>query len=279
MAAITAALVKELRDETNLGMMDCKRALAETDGDKDAAIRILRERGLAMVAKRASKAANQGVVASRVSEDGNVAAMVEVNCETDFVARNDDFVAFVDTIADKALSAETGTLADAEADTITAKTAEVGEKIVIRRNELFKLEGTGKVGTYIHAGGKIGVLIEVGCGKAESAETPAYEVLLKDLAMHVAASNPPYMTVEEIPEDVLAAERDICAKQVEGKPAEIVDKIVDGKMKKYYAEVCFLLQGFIKEPKQSITDVIDAAAKELGDEISVKRYVRYQLGA
>jgi len=277
MADISAAQVKELRDATGVSMMDCKKALVEANGDLDAATKLLRERGMAVAAKRASKAANQGIIAATASADGNTLAMVEVNCETDFVARNSDFQAFVATVAANALDTD-GPLDEVMHDVLMDKIAAVGENMKIRRNVRFCLNGTGKLASYIHMGGKVGVIVEVGCGKAETVDAPLFDELVKDLTLHIAATAPRYLDSSEVPADVLASEREIYAKQVEGKPANIVDKIVDGKVRKFYEEICLVAQGFVKEPKQTITDLLLEKGKALGDTIAIRRFVRYQLG-
>jgi elongation factor Ts len=278
MADITAAQVKELRDATGVSMMDCKKALVEANGDLNAATKLLRERGVAVAAKRAGKSANQGIVAAASTADGNTLAMVEVNCETDFVARNSDFQAFVASVAEKALTTDAD-LGELMQDVLMDKIAAVGENMKIRHNVRYLLDGLGKVASYIHMGGKVGVLVDVGCGKPETVSAPAFEVLVKDLTLHIAAAAPRYLDAAAVPADVLAAEREIYAKQVEGKPANIVDKIVDGKIRKFYEEVCLTDQGFVKEPKQSITALLEETGKALGDTITIRRFVRYQLGA
>ena len=275
--SITAAQVKELRDATNVSMMECKRALVETSGDLDAAMKLLRERGMAVAAKRASKAANQGIIAAAANEEGTLLAMAEVNCETDFVARNEDFKAFVDAVATQALDSDEA-LGETMNDVLMDKIAAIGENLKIRRNVRYALNGTGKVASYIHMGGKVGVLVEVGCGKAETLEADAFNEVVKDLCLHVAATAPSYLTADEVDPAELAAEREIYAKQVENKPANIIDKIVDGKIRKYCAEICLVDQGFVKEPKQSITQLLAEVGKQVEDTLTVRRFVRYQLG-
>jgi elongation factor Ts len=277
MAEISAEMVKELRDATNVSMMECKRALAEAGGDMAKATKLLRERGMAVAAKKASRTANQGLVASLIADDGKTGSLVEVNCETDFVARNPNFQAFVAELAKKACATD-ASLAEEMKTQVTAKIAEIGENIVLRRNTRYILGGSGKIASYIHLGGKVGVLLEVSCGKAETVKSPAFEELAKDLTLQIAASSPKWLTSAEVPADVIASEREIYAKQVTGKPANIIDKIVDGKLKKFYGEMCLVDQPFVKEPKQSITQLIAAKSKDLGDTIAVKRYVRYQVG-
>jgi elongation factor Ts len=278
MTEISATLVRELREATNVSMMECKKALTETNGDMAKATKLLRERGMAVAAKRAAKSTNAGVVAAAASPDGKTSALVEVNCETDFVARNEGFQVFVRNMAQKALSTD-AQLSEQASDELAAQVAAIGEKIVIRRNVRFTLKGTGAIATYIHMGGKVGVLVEVGCGKAETTQADAFKVLISDLTLHVAACCPLYLTSAEVPADVLAAEREIYAKQVQDKPAQIVDKIVDGKIKKFYADTCFVDQLFVKEQKETITQLLASKGKELGDTLSIRRFVRYQMGA
>jgi elongation factor Ts len=273
---ITASQVKELRTATGVSMMDCKKALQETAGDMDAAMKLLRERGMAVAAKRATKAANQGLITA--SGEGDCIAMVEVNCETDFVARNADFQAFVGEVAEKALTTD-GDLSDLMQDVLMDKIAAIGENLKLRRNVRFALNGTGKVASYIHMGGKVGVLVEVGCTKEATLTNEAFEELVKDITLHIAAAAPRYLDSSEVPEDVVAEEREIFAKQVEGKPENIIDQIVNGKIKKFFAEICLVDQGFVKEPKQSITELLTEVGKQVDDTLCIRRFERYQLGA
>ncbi len=278
MAGITATLVKELRDETNVGMMDCKRALEETEGDKTEAIKLLREKGVAIAGKRASKTAKEGQVAASVETGGTSSVMIEVNCETDFVARNEVFQAFVKELVEKAKTVENDGLADAAKDELTDQIAAIGENLVVRRNVKYDVQGNGIVASYIHLGGKVGVLVEVGCEKEETKVSDVFKDAVKDVTLHIAASNPQYLVREDVSEDVIAAEREIYAKQAEGKPAQIIDKIVEGKMNKYYSQTCLVEQGFVKDPDQSVKDMLAAKGKELEDELVIRRFIRYQLG-
>ncbi len=278
MTDISAAAVKQLRDMTNVSMMECKRALVEAKGDIDQAMRLLRERGMAVAAKKADRVANQGLIAAAAAPDGRTVALVEVNCETDFVARNAGFVDFVREISQQALETD-GALAESLRDKVTAKVVEIGENIVVRRHVRYQLGGLGSIVSYIHMGGKVGVVLELNCTKAESPDQPAFRELARDLSLHVAAANPRYLKSDDVPADELKAEREIYAKQVVDKPAQIVDKIVDGKVKKFYQEICLLDQGFVKEPKQSIQALLDETGKTLGDTLSIRRFTRYQIGA
>ncbi len=279
MAEITAAQVKELRDATNVSMMECKRALVETGGDKEKAMRLLRERGVAIAGKRAEKTANQGLIAAEVLNDGTKGVMVEVNCETDFVARNDNFQKFVGEVLVAARDVADGQLAEAMKDQLADQIAAIGENLIIRRNASFEVQGTGGVASYIHLGGKIGILLEVGCEKAETPASEDFRELLKDVTLHIAACSPAYLNREEVPADVVESEKAIFAKQAEGKPAQIIEKIVGGKIDKFYSQICLIEQGFVKDPDQSITQLLESTGKKLGDTLTIRRYLRYQIGA
>lgn len=259
-------------------MMECKRALVDAEGDMEAALRLLRERGMAVAAKKATRTANQGLVASATAEEGKTVSLVEVNCETDFVARNENFQAFVADLAERACKTDEP-LSELYKDEVVAKVAEIGENIVVRRNVRFTLQGNGAVASYIHLGGKVGVLVEVNCEKAETVTNEAFQETVKDMTLHIAAANPRYLVPEEVPETELAAEREIYAQQVKDKPDQIVEKIVAGKVRKYCAEICLLEQPFVKEPKQTITQLLEATGKSVGDKLTVRRFARYQIGS
>jgi elongation factor Ts len=277
MPEFTAALVKELRDATNLGMMECKRALVEADGDKDKAVRILRERGLAVAQKKASRAAQQGIVASASDPGSGVFSLVEINCETDFAARNEAFVALASELATRACATD-ASLAETAAQEITDLVARIGENIVVRRNVRYTPSPSGAVGSYVHLGGKVGVLVELLSDSPESLAHPLLQEALKDVAMQIAASSPIAVKPSDLPDDLLKSEREVYAKQVQDKPPQVVEKIVDGKMTKFYTQTCLLNQPFIKEPKQSVSDYLALQSKELGGNLTVSRFVRYQLG-
>jgi len=276
--SITTGMIKELRDATSLGIADCKKALEQTNGDFDEAVKILREKGASVAAKRASKEANEGKIDAVVSKNSQQAAMIEVNCETDFVTRNDDFQAFVNELLDDSLNHKSGEMADAVSSKIEEKVAQVGEKISLRRNEKWDVEDTGAIASYIHMGGKVGVLLELTCGNQESIDNSDFKELAKDLTLHVAAAAPEYLSRDEVPTSQVEEEKDIFRKQLVGKPENIIDNILTGKINKYFSQICFLEQGFVKEEKQSITQLIKEKSKIIGDEITVKRYVRFQLG-
>lgn len=277
MSNITAAQVKELRDATKVGMMECKKALVDAEGDFDAAMKFLREAGIAIAGKKADRVANEGLIAADVIKGGKLGVIVEVNCETDFVARNETFQTFVAELLEKAKTLD-GSLAEACKDELVAKIAETGENLIINRHERFEVQGTGTAASYIHLGGKIGVLSEIGCNDDASLANEQFREMAKDITLHIAASKPDYLTREDVPADVTASEREIFAKQAEGKPENIVGKIVDGKMEKFYATNCLMEQGFIKDPDQSITDLLSSCGKEIGDSLSIRRYLLYQIG-
>ena len=286
---ITASLVKELREQTGAGMMECKNALKETEGDIAAAIKYLRERGDLKAAKKADRAAKEGVVAAQISEDGKSGILVEVNCETDFVARNENFQAFVDEVASTVAASDAQDLEAALAlpkgdqtleGYIKTKVLELGENLQFRRFERLNVSGEGAVASYIHLGGKVGVLIAVNAEKAESASNDAFRDLVKDLTLHIAASAPAGLGREDIPADLVEAEKDIFRKQMEGqnKPADILEKIISGKLGKFYSEHCLLEQGFVKDPDTTIQGLLEAQGKEVDDTLAIDRFVRFQLG-
>jgi len=274
---ISASLVKELRDETNLGMMECKKALQEAGGDKAKAVRLLRERGMAIAGKKAERVAKEGRVAADIYDNGKSGVMIEVNCETDFVAKNENFQAFVAGLVAQARTID-GSLADAAKDKVVAKIAEIGENIIVRRNTKYTVQGNGAVAGYIHLGGKVGVLLEVGCEKAETTQSESFKEAVKDVTLHIAAANPQFLSRADVSADVIAAEREIYAKQVEGKPANIVNKIVDGKLEKFYSQICLVEQGFVKDPDHTVADMLAARSKDLGDKLTIRRFTRYQVG-
>jgi elongation factor Ts len=285
-AEITAQTVKALRDRTGAGMMECKKALGEADGDFDKAIEVLRERGLAKAVKRSGRATSEGTVAVAFGE--RVAGIVELGCETDFVAKTPEFQALASALA-KRLAGDAGidgrnVLLDATvegekvSDKITAAVGKMGENIVLNRCDRVTVEGNGRVAGYVHAGGKLGVVI----GLATEASGQALDVLAKDLAMHVAAADPSPLAVERegVPQERIDKERDLFRRQAEqeGKPAKVIDKIVEGRIKKYYSEVCLLEQSFVKDPEKSVKELLEGAAVQLGVPVSVTSFVRFKLG-
>lgn len=276
MAAITVQMINELRGLTNAGMMDCKGALKQTDGDMEAAIKILREKGLAIQVKRADKESKQGIIMAIAN--GDAIGMAEVNCETDFVAKTDGFRNFAQRVTE-AVAAGDEDVATTLNDDLVALVSSTGENLKIRRVSCVKPAGTGKVFSYIHMGGVVGVLVDVACEKPETIETAEFQTFAKDLCLQVAAAAPRYLTSSEVPQDLIEGEKDIYRTQVQGKPANIVEGILSGKIKKFFGEICLIDQAFVKEPKQTITDLMKDVSKATGDTISIRRYVRFQLGA
>ena len=278
MANITAALVKELRERTSAGMMDCKKALTACEGDMDKAMDYLREKSLAASAKKAARIAAEGIVSSYVTDDHKVGAIVEVNCETDFVAKTDDFKALVNSVAKlvveknpadvdelMALDCGDGTVAEM----VNRAVAKIGEKITIRR--FARMEGQ-LVDTYIHLGGKIGVIVAAKTADAEKARPAVH-----DVAMHIAAAKPGVLHRDEVDPADLDKEREILRAQAlndpKPKPANIIEKMVEGRIAKYYKEVCLLEQPFVKNPDQSIEQML----KEHGD-VELVAFVRFEMG-
>ena len=270
---ISAGTVKQLREKTGVGMMQCKSALIEARGDLGEAEKILRKKGLAAAAGKAGRATGEGTIAAKVASDAKSGVLVEVNCETDFAARNADFqdlVAKVVSIAVEKGAPTAGSSPDpaaAEAlgvsDLIAASVAKIGENMQFRRFVKFVAADGGVVASYIHTGGKIGVLVEASGGT---------DALLRDVAMHVAAAAPRFVRREEVDEGVLAYEREIARDQAvkAGKPAPVIEKIVQGRIEKYYSEVCLLEQSFVKDPDKTVKQVLGDAA--------VRRFARFVLG-
>ncbi|GAB4484609.1 MAG: translation elongation factor Ts [Thermodesulfovibrionales bacterium] len=279
MAEISAAAVKDLREKTGAGMMECKKALTESNGDFEKAIDLLRQKGLASAAKKASRSASEGLIS--VKTTASSAVMVEINCETDFVARTDDFRGLIDDICSRlAAAADTGSVTAQIPDLVNEKIAKLGENIVFRRFEKFGFDPeTGAVGSYIHMN-KIGVMVEAQCASAAVASHDAVRELLKDVAMHIAAANPSYLGREAVPADVIEREKEIYRAQVTNKPAQVVEKIVGGKLEKFYSDVCLLEQIFVKDPdqKKRIKDLVAATGATAGGAISLTRFSRFQLG-
>ena len=286
---ITASIVKELRDKTNAGMMDCKKVLTETNGDIEASIKLLRERGITKSATMGTRAANEGVITARVAADGKSGLLIEVNCETDFVSKNEGFQAFVADIADALAASGAADHAAALAhqhgeydieNTIKAKVGEVGENLQFRKYVRFAAAEGGVIASYIHLGGKVGVLIEVGTTKPETAGTETFKELIKDLTLHIAACAPKGLSRDDIPQSVVDNELDIFRARLaaEGKPANIIENILKGQIGKFFAESCFLEQGFVKDPDIKISALLEAKGKELGDTLTVTRFVRFGLG-
>jgi len=284
-ANITASMVSELRSRTGAGMMDCKKALTEAAGNLDDAIDILRKKGLSAAAKKAGRVAAEGMIVA--AGEGNVGVIAEVNSETDFVAKNEGFQQFVAGVAEAALK---GAPADLDAlmaqpfpgtgrsvvEEQTHQVATIGENISVRRFARFEV-GSGAVASYIHGVGKIGVLVELAAAKADDERLSA---LARQIAMHVAAAGPQYLNRQEVPADVVEKEKEIMRVKAKesGKPDNIIEKIIDGQVNKYFGEVCLLEQAFVIDPDHKVGKVVEALGKEIGCEVKLNRYVRFQLG-
>jgi elongation factor Ts len=275
MADITAADVGKLREMTGAGLMDCKKALVEANGDLDNAVDILRKKGVASAGKKAGRDAKEGVIVQYVQSGAKLGLLVEVNCETDFVARNESFGAFCEDIAKK-LAANPN--ADLEADRVAA-VAKIGENIKVSRHHRMEVSGNGLIAAYIHTGAKIGVLVEVGAGKEATVAQDDFKQLVRDITLQIAAAHPYVVSRDQVDPAVLAKEKEIAAEQVKNKPPQAIAKIVEGKLEKFYQTYCLLDQGFVKRNSEvSVKEHKDSMAKQLGDEITIRRFVRFQVG-
>ena len=282
---VTASMVKELRERTGAGMMDCKKVLVETSGDMEKAIELLREKGLAKAAKKAGRVASEGLVKLAFTADGKKAAAIEVNSETDFVAKNEEFIEFVTVLADKALEAtsddmeafmalsykEEGTVQDA----LNSKIAKIGENMNVRRFAKCDAPGVVYAG-YIHSNGKIGVIV----GFETEASADEISVMGRDVAMQVASMNPKYIDESSVDPDYIESEKKILIQQAlnEGKPADIVEKMVTGRLKKELKETCLVEQKFVKDGELSVSQYIENTAKAVGKSIKVVEMIRYEVG-
>ena len=285
MAAITAAMVKELREMTDAGMMECKKALVEADGDMDKAVDVLRTRGLAAAAKKVGRATNEGTVMAIVSDDATKGAVVELNCETDFVGMNEKFKGYAEKIARAAMAAnvqdvEALKAVDAEGETVedvlTDAIHTLGENMNLARAAVVE---AGGVASYIHGGGKIGVLVTFDVEGIDPA-SDEFQHCGRDVAMQVAAASPVSATRESVPAEVVAHEMEIYKAQAaeSGKPENIQEKIATGRLEKFYKESCLTEQAFVKNPDQSVTDYVNEVAKKLGGTIKVTGFKRFMLG-
>ncbi len=277
MAEITAANVAKLRELTGVGMMECKKALVEAQGNIEAAVDVLRKSGAASAAKKASREAREGVIAQYIAPDGKSGVLVEINCETDFVARNDAFRAFADEIAKKVASNPNINL-EAEREGAVAK---MGENIKFARNARLEVAGNGLVAAYIHTGAKVGVLVEVAASKPETTAKEEFKQLVKDITLQIAAGFPQVVSRENVPAEVVAKEREIAAQsdRLKGKPAAAMEKILAGVLDKFYQTYCLVDQGFVKRNSEvSVKEHVAQISKQLGDEITIVRFLRFQVG-
>lgn len=288
MTEISASMVMKLRKMSGQGMMDCKRALQEANGDVEQAMGILRKKGLATLAKRAERETSEGIVVSKRSEDGKVAAMATLCCETDFVAKSDDFIAAAKALADAALvcSADEGvdnvleSIVDGKKfnDILTEAVSKTGEKTQVGEFAKYKLDGPGLISTYIHFNEKVGTMVQIETSDETIAAADVLKQIGSDIAMHITATKPLSLDKDGIDPEMIEQEKAIFAEQVKNKPANIIDKIVEGKMKKFFSENCLLHQQFVKDNSKSVEQVLTEAAKQAGGEAKIQRFVRFEVG-
>lgn len=289
MANFTSQDVMKLREQTGVGMMDCKKALVATDGNFEEAVKYLREKGMASAAKKASRVAAEGLVKCVVADDKKSGVAVEINCETDFVARSDQFIELIGHIANHLLQSDAKTVEEVLAEPycgdtsktvsvlIAEATASIGEKISLRRFTKYVLDKSGVVASYIHMGGKIGVLCSIAFDKTDSAEL---KELAANVCMQIAASKPQVISIADVDSAQLDSEREILTAQAknEGKPEAVIAKMVEGRINKYYKEVCLLEQEYVRDSALSVKKVIADCAKSIGADITVQQFVRYEMG-
>jgi len=274
MTEISVSIVSKLREMTGAGLMNCKQALMETGGDIEKAVELLRKKGVATAAKKSMRDAREGIIAYYISPDSTVGVLIEVNCETDFVAKNEQFKAFA---ADAARRISADPKVDLEPDRVQL-VARTGENVRIQRFERWQVSGNGLIAAYIHTGSKIGVLVEVGAGKTDSVANEQFKELVKDITLQIAAASPLAVSRDGIDPKIIEKEKEIAREQVKNKPPQAIEKIVAGKIEKFYQTYCLLEQGFVKQPDISVKDHIAAVAKNIGDEITIRRFLRYQVG-
>jgi elongation factor Ts len=277
MAEITAANVGKLREMTGAGMMDCKKALTEANGELEKAVDILRKKGAATASVKATREAKDGVIAQYIVPGGKLGVLVEINSETDFVARNETFRAFCDDVA-KRFATEAKPDLEAERQAIVAK---IRENIKIARHAKMEVSGNGLVAAYIHTGAKVGVLVEVGAGKAETTGKEEFKQLVRDITLQIAAGHPHAVSREQVSADVIAKEREIATNsdRLKGKPPQAMEKILAGVLDKFFQTYCLVDQGFVKRNSEvSVKEHVAQIGKQLGDEITIRRFVRFQVG-
>ncbi|MCS7090899.1 MAG: translation elongation factor Ts [Verrucomicrobiota bacterium] len=275
MAEITAAQVVKLRELTNAGMMDCKRALVEAQGDMEKAIELLRKKGAATAAHKAAREAREGVIVAHVLPGARVGVLAEVNCETDFVARNEMFRAFANEVAARLAVDPHADVEPLRQDAVSR----IRENLRVARHARLEVQGQGMVAAYIHTGAQIGVLVEVGAEREETVASDLFKQLVRDITLQIAAASPLAVSRDQLPAAVVAKEREIAAEQVKGKPPAVVEKIVEGKLEKFYQTVCLLDQGYVKQNSEvSVREYMDRISRELKDKVVVRRFVRFQVG-
>jgi elongation factor Ts len=277
MAEITAANVGKLREMTGAGMMDCKKALIEANGELEKAVDILRKKGAATASVKATREAKDGVIAQYIVPGGKLGVLVEINSETDFVARNETFRAFCDDVA-KRYATEANPDLEAERQAIVAK---IRENIKIARHAKMEVSGNGLVAAYIHTGAKVGVLVEVGAGKPETTGKEEFKQLVRDITLQIAAGHPHAVSREQVAPEIIAKEREIAASsdRLKGKPPQAMEKILAGVLDKFFQTYCLVDQGFVKRNSEvSVKEHVAQIGKQLGDEITIRRFVRFQVG-
>ena len=288
---VTTGDIKNLREITGAGILDCKKALQETGGDVDQAIEFLRKKGLASASKKADREANEGVVSAQISDDGKSGVLLEVNCETDFVARTEDFQTFVDTLVQQVVAQPAltsveallqapyaGNTANTVAQQLTEAVAKLGENMMVRRLARFSLEGEGMLDSYIHTGGRVGVLVEIA---GSSGNNDQMAELVHDLALQIAAVAPRYVTEQDVPAEAVEAEREIYKAQLanDSKPDNIKERIVEGKLKKWYSEIVLVNQEFVKDSGLTVAQLVQQHNKNSGGNIRIRQFARFELGA
>ena len=288
MAEISAAMVMKLRKMSGQGMMDCKKALQEANGEITEAMNILRKKGLATLAKRAERETTQGLVVSKNSADGRTAAMATLCCETDFVAKSDDFVAAAKTLTEYALACqddkgpenilETTVNGNKFSDLLTELVSKTGEKTLVGDYAKYKLDGPGLISIYIHFNEKVGTMIQIDASDDKTADADALKRTANDIAMHITATKPLALNKDQIDAETIEREKAIFAEQVQNKPPNIIEKIVEGKMQKFFAENCLLQQPFVKDDSKTVEQVLAEAAKQAGGEAKIARFVRFEVG-
>jgi len=288
MVEILASMVMKLRKRSGQGMMDCKRALQEANGDVDEAMAILRKKGLSALSKRAAREASQGLVVSRSTKDGKEAVLATLCCETDFVTKSDDFVAAAEALADYVLACpeeskaenilETSVNGKKFSDILTETVSKTGEKTEVGDCAKYKLDGPGLISIYIHFNKKVGTMVQIETSAEEAASADVVKEAAADIAMHITATKPLALDKEGIDAETVEREKAIFAEQVKDKPANIIERIVEGKLKKFFVENCLVEQRFVKDDSKSVGQVLAEAAKEAGAEVKIKRFVRFEVG-
>lgn len=288
MAEISASLVMKLRKMSGQGMMDCKKALQQTDGDLDEAIGILRKKGMETLEKRSDRETSEGIIVGKISENGREAILAALCCETDFVAKSSDFTAAAEALANYAMSCqadegtenlmETSLNGKKFSDILTETVSKTGEKTQIGDFKKYKLDGPGLISIYIHFNKKVGAMVEIETSDKTLAQNELMKRIAADIAMHVTAIKPLALNRESLDAEIVNKEKEIVAEQFKNKPANVAEKIVEGKMKKFYAENCLLDQPFVKDDDKTVAEIVAQTAQKAGGKATVKRFVRFEVG-